>query len=80
MIEITVSPARIPAGAPVDLEIRLKNSGQDAYLNVIFTIRLSVGIIRLHGPDRITVSKLPPGAVDHVTAPRSRGQRWTLPS
>ncbi len=67
MIEVTVSPTRIPVGAPVDLEIRLKNSGQDAYLNVIFTIRLSVGIIRLHGPDRITVSKLPPG--ESITSP-----------
>ena len=67
MIEVTVSPARIPAGAPVDLEIRLKNTGQDEYLNVIFTIRLSVGIIRLHGPDRITVSKLPPG--QSITSP-----------
>ncbi len=67
MIEVTLSPARIPAGTPVDLEIRLKNSGQDAYLNVIFTIRLSVGIIRLHGPDRIAVSKLPPG--QSITSP-----------
>ncbi len=61
MIEVTVSPARIPAGAVADLEIRLTNSGQGAYLNIIFTIRLPVGIIRLRGPDRITVSKLPPG-------------------
>ena len=36
-------------------------------MNVIFTIRLSVGIIRLHGPDRITVSKLPPG--QSITSP-----------
>ena len=66
MIEVTVSPARIPAGA-ADLEIRLTNSGQDAYLNIIFTIRLPVGIMRLRGPDRITVSKLPPG--QSITSP-----------
>ena len=67
MIEVTVSPARIPAGAAADLEIRLTNSGQDAYLNIIFTIRLPVGIMRLRGPDRITVSKLPPG--QSITSP-----------
>ena len=59
MIEVTVSPARIPAGATADLEIRLKNSGQDACLNIIFTIKLPVGIIRLRGPETIMVSKLP---------------------
>lgn len=67
MIEVTVSPARIPAGVAADLEIRLTNSGQGAYLNIIFTIRLPVGIIRLRGPDRITVSKLPPG--QSITSP-----------
>jgi CHAT domain len=66
MIEVTVSPSTIPAGA-ADLEIRLKNNGQDAYLNIIFTIRLPVGIMRLRGPDRITVSKLPPG--QSITSP-----------
>jgi hypothetical protein len=50
MIEVAVSPARIPAGAATDLEIRLTNRGQNAYLNVIFTIRLPVGIMRLRGP------------------------------
>jgi hypothetical protein len=60
MIEVAVSPSRIPVGA-VDLEIRLANSGPEAYLNIIFTIRLPVGIIRLRGPDRITISKLSPG-------------------
>ena len=80
MIEVTVSPARIPAGAVADLEIRLTNSGQGAYLNIIFTIRLSAGIIRLHGPDRITVSKLPPGESITSLASRPRRQRWTLPA
>jgi hypothetical protein len=67
MIEVTLSPARIPADTASDLEIRLTNSGQDPYLNIIFTIRLSVGIIRLRGPDRITVSKLAPG--QSITSP-----------
>jgi hypothetical protein len=61
MIDVTVSPARIPVGVAADLEIRLTNSAQDAYLNIIFTIRLPVGIMRLRGPDRITERKLSPG-------------------
>ena len=61
MIEVTVSPARITAGAVTDLEIRLANSGQNAYLNVIFTIRLPVGIMRLRGTDKITVGRILPG-------------------
>ena len=61
MIEVTVSPARIPAGAVTDLEIRLTNRGPNAYLNVIFTIRLPVGIMRLRGTDRITIRSLPAG-------------------
>ena len=61
MIDVTVSPARIPVGAAADLEIRLTNSGQDAYLNIIFTIRLPVGIMRLRGPDGIKESRLSPG-------------------
>jgi len=60
MIEVVVSPARIPAGV-ADLEIRLTNSGQGVYLNIIFTIRLPVGIMQLRGPGRITVSRLSPG-------------------
>ncbi|HTA03303.1 MAG TPA: hypothetical protein VK802_23200 [Streptosporangiaceae bacterium] len=58
MIEVTVSPARIAAGAAADMEIRLTNSGRAAYLNIIFTIRLPIGIMRLRGPDRVTVSEL----------------------
>jgi hypothetical protein len=60
MIDVAVSPARIPVGA-ADLEIRLANRGPEAYLNIIFTIKLPVGIIRLRGPDRITIGKLSPG-------------------
>jgi hypothetical protein len=66
MIEVVVSPARIPVGV-ADLEIRLTNSGRGACLNIIFTIRLPVGIMRLRGQDRITVSKLSPG--ESVTSP-----------
>ena len=67
MIEVTVSPARIPVGAAASMEIRLTNSGRDAYLNIIFMIRLPVGIMRLRGPDRVTVSKLSPG--ESITLP-----------
>ena len=61
MIEITVSPGRIRAGAASDVEIRMTNRGQDAFLNIIFTIRMPVGLIRLHGQDKIRVPKLSPG-------------------
>jgi hypothetical protein len=61
MIHVTVSPARIPAGAATALEIRLTNSGQNAYLNVIFTIRLPVGLMRLRGPDKVTAGRILPG-------------------
>lgn len=61
MIEVTVSPARIPAGAAANLEIRLTNSGPDVYLNIIFTIKLPAGIRPLRGSDRIMVRKLSPG-------------------
>jgi hypothetical protein len=67
MIEVTVSPARIPAGVVADLEIRLTNSGQNAYLNVIFTIRLPAGIMRLRGLDKITVGRILPG--QSITSP-----------
>jgi hypothetical protein len=60
MIDVVVSPARILVGA-ANMEIRLTNSGSEAYLNIIFTIRLPVGIMRLRGPERITVGKLSPG-------------------
>lgn len=66
MIEVAVSPARIPAGI-ADLEIRLTNSGRDVCMNIIFTIRLPVGIMRLRGPERITAPSLPPG--ESVTSP-----------
>ncbi len=66
MIEVAVSPARIPAGV-ADLEIRLTNSGPGVCLNVIFTIRLPVGIMRLRGQDTIRESRLLPG--ESVTSP-----------
>src|SRR5260370_23371029 len=60
-------PAKQSARAAADMEIRLTNSGLDAFLNIIFTIRLPVGIMRLRGPDRVTVSKLSPG--QSITSP-----------
>jgi len=84
MIEVTVSPARILAGAATDLEIRLTNTGQDAYLNVIFTVRLPVGIRRLRGQERITASKLSPGqsitSPLRVRADSARRYRLTSPN
>jgi CHAT domain len=60
MIEVTVSPGRITAGA-ADLEIRLTNRGHDKCLNVIFTLKLPVGIIRLRGTDTVRAKELAPG-------------------
>ncbi|HEX6519579.1 MAG TPA: CHAT domain-containing protein [Streptosporangiaceae bacterium] len=63
MIEVTVSPASIKAGVAADLEISLTNSGVDPLLNIIFTIRLPTGMMRLRGQDKIMVSELAPGEV-----------------
>ena len=60
MMTVAVSPSRIRAGV-ADLEIRLKNSGQRACLNIIFVVRLPVGVMRLRGQDRITAPRLLPG-------------------
>jgi hypothetical protein len=61
VIEVRVSPARIPAGDTADMEVRLTNTGQGACTRVIFTIRLPTGIMRLRGRDRIEVDRLAPG-------------------
>lgn len=61
MIEVRVSPASILVGVAADLEVQLTNRGREAYLNIIFTIKLPVGLMRLRGSDKITVSKLSPG-------------------
>jgi uncharacterized repeat protein (TIGR01451 family) len=61
MIDVGLSPARIYAGDPVDLEISLTNTGMHTCTNVIFMIRLPIGIVRLRGQERIEQSRLPPG-------------------
>jgi uncharacterized repeat protein (TIGR01451 family) len=61
MIDVGVSPARIRAGDPVELEISLTNTGVHTCTNVIFMIRLPIGIVRLRGQERIEQSRLPPG-------------------
>jgi uncharacterized protein (DUF58 family) len=61
MIEVTVSPTRIPAGVATDLEIRLTNRAQGACADIILTITLPADIIRLRGRGRIEVSQLAPG-------------------
>ena len=60
MIDIAVSPMRIPAGV-ADLEIRLTNNGPGVCLNIRFAIRLPVGVMWLRGQDSISVPSLPPG-------------------
>jgi uncharacterized repeat protein (TIGR01451 family) len=61
MIDVGLSPVRVHAGDPVELGISLANRGTGPCTNVIFTIRLPVGIARLHGQERIEVRRLPPG-------------------
>jgi uncharacterized repeat protein (TIGR01451 family) len=61
MIDVGLSPIRIRAGAPVELDISLTNTGNGTCTNVIFTLRLPAGIARLHGRERIEVSRVAPG-------------------
>ena len=61
MIEVVISPARIQAGSAADLSIRLTNDSQGICTNVIFSVRLSPGIMRLRGREKIEASMLAPG-------------------
>jgi hypothetical protein len=61
MIEVSLSPSRVPAGDPADLKICLANVGTGACTNVIFSIRLPTGIMRLSGRDKIEIGRLVPG-------------------
>ena len=61
MIDVGVSPARIHAGDPVELDISLTNTGAGTCTKVIFTVRLPVGLVRLRGPSKIEVDCMLPG-------------------
>jgi uncharacterized repeat protein (TIGR01451 family) len=61
MIRVGVSPTRIHAGDPVELDISLTNTGAGTCTNVIFTVRLPVGLVRLRGPSKIEADRLLPG-------------------
>ena len=61
MIEVTISPTRIRAGNAEELYIRLTNSGPGTCTNIVFRIRLPVGLLRLRGKDRIERSALAAG-------------------
>ena len=74
MIEVVISPARIPAGSDADLNIRLTNVGQGICTNVILSIRLPTTIMRLRGRNKIEAARLGPG--ESVTLPlRVRANR-----
>src|SRR5260370_12704411 len=62
MIDVGLSPTRIHAGDPVELDISLTNTGTGTCTNVIFTLRLPAGIARLHGRERIEFSRVLPAA------------------
>lgn len=61
MIEVAISPTRIRAGTTEELHIRLTNSGPGTCTNIIFRIRLPVGLVRLAGKDRLERSALAVG-------------------
>lgn len=58
MIEVAISQARV---GDADLKIYLTNTGPYECLNVIFVIRLPVGVMRLRGQERIGPIRLSPG-------------------
>jgi CHAT domain-containing protein len=84
VIEVALSPTRIPVGAAADLEVRLTNSDREMCLNVVFVIRLPTGIRCLRGPDRIRKPKLHPGesitALLRIRADRAGSYQLTSPS
>ncbi len=61
MIEVRVSPTRIPAMEATELEICLTNTGHGACTSLVFRIRLPAGILRLRGRERIEMDSLGPG-------------------
>lgn len=61
MIEARLSPTRIPAGPPADLVIRLTNTGQGPCTNVNLGIRLSAGLVRLRGRNKMRWPVISPG-------------------
>jgi hypothetical protein len=61
MIDVVVSPARILAADPEELDISLTNTGASTCTKVIFTLRLPVGLVRLRGPSKIEVDCMLPG-------------------
>jgi hypothetical protein len=66
MIEVVISPNRIPAGSPAELTIRLTNGGPGPCMNIIFSVRLPAGITRVAGRHRIEADMLSPG--EYVTS------------
>ena len=61
MIEVGLSPSRIPAGEVAELDISLTNTGSGTCTKVRFAFRLPVGIVRLRGREMIEASSLPAG-------------------
>jgi len=61
MIETAISPSQILAETDSDVEICLTNTGPDPCTNIVFTLRMPAGLVRLRGRDRITLAVLAPG-------------------
>lgn len=61
MIKVSVSPERLPAGEPMDLDISLTNTEMAPCTSIIFSVRLPAGLLRLGGRTRIEVTRLDPG-------------------
>ncbi len=61
MIKVSVSPERVLAGEPSDLDIRLTNTGSAPCTSIVFSVRLPAGLLRLSGRPKIEVGRLDPG-------------------
>jgi CHAT domain len=61
MIDVRLSPTRIYAADPAELEISLINNGPGTCTNIRFAITIPLGLVRLRGPDTIQQSRLLPG-------------------
>ena len=65
MIEVTVSPRRIPAGQDTEVTVTLTNVGEGTCRNVVFHLDLPWQIVRLSGDGQIEIDRLPAGTSVH---------------
>ena len=61
LIQVTISPTQLPAGMAEDIDVRLTNVGPGRCTNVVFSLRLPVGLVLLKGTGKIQRSALDAG-------------------